>query len=287
MRVVGVHDAAHHQACQPVADHAPPQIVPRGYGGKGTRVVGETGGVVQPRGLDDLVQVAVHSVDAIVEPPRGTQLEGGIVARQRGQLAGVGCVIQREQDQGQPGVVSVLVQQGPQVVGKLGALRDVASHVRAKAPVNRLVVVTHRPHVYLHHQAVLDAHPGELHQHVRPEALRVVGRGLAPQCALKDRLHLRGWQLRRVGGLGVVVAGPGCQQPKVVTPLLQGLEVGWIGLDVGARDLAQQAHTLSPARRQQLDHVVGPEGRPDVAPPPRIADGPVIAQGIGRHVGGA
>ena len=112
---------------------------------EGARVVVEAGGVVQARRLDHLVEVAAHAVEAVVEPPGRAEPQRRVVAGQRGQLAGVGRLVQGEQDQRQPRVVAEGVEQRLQVARELGGSRDVGALVAAEALEQQPVVVADEP----------------------------------------------------------------------------------------------------------------------------------------------
>jgi hypothetical protein len=64
--------------------------VARRDGGEGPRIVVEAGEVVEPRGLQDSVEVATHPAHTVEEPRRAKQ-HGTVVASQQGQLAAVGA----------------------------------------------------------------------------------------------------------------------------------------------------------------------------------------------------
>ena len=114
-----------------------------------------------------------------MEPPGRPQLDGGVVPGQRGQLAGVGGLVQGEEDERQARVVAVLGEQGAQAAGELALDGDVRPLVRAEALENQRVVIAELAHVELHYQAVLDAHAGAFHDHVAGEAGSVLGGGRA------------------------------------------------------------------------------------------------------------
>src|SRR3982751_2743010 len=67
-------------AREPVADDAPPHVVAHGDRSKRARVVVEAGQVVDAGGLDHRFEVAFHAADAVVEPPRWSEVHSRIVA---------------------------------------------------------------------------------------------------------------------------------------------------------------------------------------------------------------
>src|ERR1700722_18005839 len=64
---------------------APRYVVPRRYRQEGARIVVESDRVVETGGLSDLAPQAPHAFGAVVKPPCRSELEGRIVAGERGQ----------------------------------------------------------------------------------------------------------------------------------------------------------------------------------------------------------
>src|SRR5213075_141430 len=70
-----------------------------GEGAERARVVGKAGGVVDPRGLRDALPEARHALDRVMKPPRRAEQHGGVVARERRELAAVGGLVEGEHDE--------------------------------------------------------------------------------------------------------------------------------------------------------------------------------------------
>ena len=86
------------QAGEERAVDPPRDVVPRGDRQEGAGVVVEADGVVEARGLGRLLAEAAHAFGAVVEPPGRAELAGRVVAGQRRQLARVGGLVEREED---------------------------------------------------------------------------------------------------------------------------------------------------------------------------------------------
>ena len=71
MGIVHIDNVPDDQASNPISGGPPPQVVPGGDGAEGARVVIETGGIVKPCCFHDLVEVARHAVQAVVENHQG------------------------------------------------------------------------------------------------------------------------------------------------------------------------------------------------------------------------
>ena len=121
------------------------------------------------------VEVAGHAIATVMEPPRRPDPQRRVVSGQRRELAGIRALIEGEDDQGQSRIVAEFFQERAQVPGELRRHRDVRAHVGSEPLEHRPVVVPGRADVELHDQAVVDAHPGELDEHVAGEPPRIVG----------------------------------------------------------------------------------------------------------------
>src|SRR5437867_3395845 len=82
------------------AVHAPSNVVPSGYRKKRAGVVVEADGVVEACRFGHLLPKALHARGAVIEPPWRSELQNRIVTGEGSQLAGVCCLVQREEDQG-------------------------------------------------------------------------------------------------------------------------------------------------------------------------------------------
>ena len=131
-RLVLVHDAADDETGEPVRARAAPDVVADRDRAEGARVVVETDRVVQPGRLDDLVEIASHAVEAVVEPPRRPEPDGRVVAGQWRELAGVGRLVEREQDQGETRIVPEPFQERPEIACELRRNRDIGTQVGPK-----------------------------------------------------------------------------------------------------------------------------------------------------------
>ena len=76
----------------------PRDVVPRRNRQESTGVVVEADGVVEAGRLGGHAAEALHAFRAVVEPPCRAELEAGVVAGQRGQLAGRGRTRLRKRD---------------------------------------------------------------------------------------------------------------------------------------------------------------------------------------------
>src|SRR5690606_5812734 len=74
------------------------EVMPCSYGQKCPSVVVEADGVVEPRRLGGHAAEAAHPFRTVMKPPGWPQAQARVVARQRGQFAGIGAFIQREEN---------------------------------------------------------------------------------------------------------------------------------------------------------------------------------------------
>ena len=189
-RLVLADEAGLDLSAEPAARAAPPQVVPRGKRGEGAGVVDEAREVVEPGRLGDPVEEPVDARRAVVEPPRAAERDRGIVACERRQLAAVRALVEREQNDGEAGVVAVRLEQRAQPPRPVGRNRDVRADVAPEPFGERAVVIAQAADMQLHHEPVVAAHPGELVEHVRLEAARVAVRDRARERRREQRGRL-------------------------------------------------------------------------------------------------
>jgi len=130
------------------------------------------------------------------------------VAGERGELARVSRLVEGEQDQGQARLVAEPVEQRLEAADVVGRDRDVGALVAAEPGEHGGVVVAQRPGMELHDQAVVEAHPRHLDQHLAAEPLSLRSRQPAGECPDEQRLTLAGRQVERCGR-GMAVIGRG------------------------------------------------------------------------------
>src|SRR5690606_7095141 len=153
-RRVRVDDAPHDLLGEPVAHRPPPHVVAGGDAREGPRVVDEAGEVVDARGLDDGVEVALEPEHRVEEPPRRAEAKGRVVAREQGELARVGGLVEGVRDQAEALLAAERVQQGVQAARPVDGDGDVGALVGPEALEDALVVVPEAAHVELHHAPV-------------------------------------------------------------------------------------------------------------------------------------
>jgi len=134
-----------------------------GDGAEGAGVVVEACGVVNTRRLHDLIEVTRHAVETVVEPPRRTKFERGIMTCQCGKFAGVGGFIEREKNQSEMWVISILVQQWKQVARVFSLDGNICAFVQAKFLEDDVVVIAERTRVQLHDETIINAHARHFH----------------------------------------------------------------------------------------------------------------------------
>src|ERR1700733_4179680 len=110
---------------------APRYVMPSWDRKEGTRVVVESCCVVKASSLGYVLAEAQHAFGAIEKPPRRSQNDRRIMARQWGQLAAIGRFIQREQDQPEVALIAVACQQWVQCVDVVRRCRNVPALVAA------------------------------------------------------------------------------------------------------------------------------------------------------------
>ena len=122
-----VNDVSRHEVGQEVGVDPAGQVVAGRNGAEGARLIVEAGRVVDARRLHRAAPVALHSLDAVVEPPGRAKLEAGAVPRQRRQLPRVGRLVERKEDERGVRAVAVGVEE---------RLRDRGQGVRGVGPEN-------------------------------------------------------------------------------------------------------------------------------------------------------
>ena len=80
------------------------------------------------------------------------------MAGEGGELAGVGALVEGEEDEGEAGVVAELVEERTEGVDEVSGLGNVGALVAAEAGVEGWVVVADGAGVELHGEAVVEAH---------------------------------------------------------------------------------------------------------------------------------
>src|SRR5262245_21303252 len=115
------------EASEKVRVDATREIVARGNRAERACVVVEARGVVDPGGLRDLLAVARHAIDRIVEPPRGAESHGWVVTREWRELPRVRRLVEREEQQREPRIVAVRLEQRTKVARVLGLDRNVSA----------------------------------------------------------------------------------------------------------------------------------------------------------------
>src|SRR5690349_6284552 len=86
-----------HQTGEERTVHPARYIVSRGNRQECTRVIVETDRVVKAGRLRGLFPAAHHSFGAVMEPPRGTELQHRVMSRQRREFTAVSRLVQRKQ----------------------------------------------------------------------------------------------------------------------------------------------------------------------------------------------
>ena len=173
--VAHVHHVTSDQSGEIVRVDPAGEVVTRGNGAECPCIIVEPRRVVNPCRLRRPLAVTLHPLDGVVEPPGRPQADGWIVPRERRQLAGIGGLVEGEEDEAEVKIVAVGVEQRPQVARVLGGDGDVAPLVLAEAVEDGAVVVAQRSRMDLHDHAILGRHARHLHQHVRLEAGLISG----------------------------------------------------------------------------------------------------------------
>ena len=121
----------------------------------------------------------------------------------------------------------------------------------------------------LQHQAVVEAHPRHLGQHLAAEGVGLLGRRLAGERPGEERRGLGARQVLGAGGGVAVVGAGGAVRLEEGPALAVRLEVAVPGRGVAAGDLAEARDVGGEARELGVDHRVGPVGGDDPAAPAR------------------
>src|SRR5256714_1348218 len=153
------------------------EIVSRRYRAERARIVGESGSIVDPGRLGGFAPEAHHAFDGVVEPPRRAEEDCRVVARDWSELAAIRGFVEREEYQPKSCVVSIRVQQLPQIARELRCDRNVAAAIRPVLLVIKLVVIAQGAGMKLHDESVLRRKRCHLHQHVRLEPRLIVSIG--------------------------------------------------------------------------------------------------------------
>src|SRR5258708_9532126 len=111
----------------------PRKVVARGNRKKCTGVVVESDRVVEAGRLGGLSPESQHRLGSVVEPPRRTQLEAGVMAGQRREVPGVGALVEREQNQQKIAARSEAIPQGLEPRSEVGLGGGMSALVSAEA----------------------------------------------------------------------------------------------------------------------------------------------------------
>ena len=279
-------DVPRDQVPEKIRVHAARQIVASRDGAEGPSVVVEARGLVDPRRLGGALAEPHHAEHGIVEPPRRSEPHRRIVARERGQLAAVRRLVQREQHERQSRVVAVRVEQRAQVARELRRDGDVSPTVGAELLGERPIVIPERPRVDLHHEPVFEGHLRHLHQEVRLEAPLVGATRLPLARLLKQHFGVVRGEPRRVRLEHGVIGGGGTQTLEERAAILEGANELGVVHERRAVLPAQCVELGRPAGGRNLEDGIGTEARDDLPSPPRIPDRAVPVERIARLVGG-
>ncbi len=260
-------------------------VVPRRDRHERTRVVVESDGVVEARRLGRLLAEPQHALRAVVEPPRRTQLQRRIVARQRRQFARVDGLVEREQDDRQRGLVAEAVEQRSQRAHVVGPGGDVRPLVAAEAAHHERIVIAQAARVNLHDEAVVDAHRGHLGQDLATERLGLGGGDGAGKRAIEETLALG---RRKIAGLGRGVAVVGrrrAHRPEVRAAVAVRGEVACPGRRVLAGDGAELRDVAGEALELGIRDRIRAVRGDDASLPAGLPDLPVMVERIERRFG--
>src|SRR3546814_6866889 len=90
-------------------------------------IVVEPDAVVEARGLGHCPAEQAHPFGAVVEPPGGAELQRGVMARERSELARIARLVQSEEDDRVARLLAVTPAQRTQGMEIVGAWRDVGA----------------------------------------------------------------------------------------------------------------------------------------------------------------
>ncbi len=167
------------EAGQEAGVDPPRHVVPGRNRQQGPGVVVESHQVGEPGGLHDLVVEPPHALWAVVEPPRGPEPQGRVVAGHGCQLTPIGRLVQGVDDDSQAGLVAEPVEQRLERGDEVGRLGHVCADVASEAGGEERVVIAPGTDVQLQDQPVVHAHGGHFGQHLGAEQLGVSGLSVA------------------------------------------------------------------------------------------------------------
>ena len=261
--------------------------MPGGKRSQGARVVDEAGEVVEPGRLGDPVEEPVDARRAVVKPPRAAERDGGIVTGERRQLTAVRALVEREQNDGEAGVVSVRLEQWAQPPRPVGRNRDVRADVAPEPLGKRAVVIAQAADMELHHEPVVAAHPCELVEHVRLEAARVAVGDRARERRREQRGRLMLGKTRRVGARCRVIGRGRAERLERSAPLGEHVDERRVVAHLAACGGLELGERSAPAGRIERDDRVGAKGRPDAKRRFESGECAVLlerrARGVGRR----
>ncbi len=185
------------------------------------------------------------------------------------------------------GPVAVLLEQRPQGFDVVSGGGDVVPGVRPEPPPRLGAVVADHAGMDGHHQSVVHAHAGHLHEHVAGEDVRLLRREIIPQSAVEQARRL---VARQVDGERLehpVVGGDGAVTDEVCAATGERVHVGAVIGDRGTRPVGEPLDVLLPRRRGRGDVGVRPERRDDATRErPVGGQGVVHGEVVERVVGG-
>ncbi len=109
---------------------------------------------------------------------------------QRRQFAAVDTLIQSKDDDRQPGLVAKAIQQRLEGADVLGRNGDITALIATIPFEQSQVVIAKGARMDLHHQPVVETHPGHLGEHLGPKQLRLLRRGLPGRHTREQALAL-------------------------------------------------------------------------------------------------
>ena len=113
---------------------------------------------LQDRMITRVSTEAPHTFGAVVEPPRRPEPQRGVDASQGCQFAGIGCLVQCEENHCQVPLQSDGIQQGLDRADIVGAGGDVEAHIAPVPLEHRRRVVARRSWMDLQNEPVIQAH---------------------------------------------------------------------------------------------------------------------------------
>ena len=274
VRLVLVEPVLGDELGQKPAVDAPRHVVPCGDREIGARVVVEADGVVEAGGLRRELAEAAHAAGAVEEPPGRPEPQARIVAGERRELAAVGALVEREQDQREVRLVAEAIEQRLQRAHIVGAGRNVGAHVAAEALEERRVVIAEGARMDLHDEPVVEAHPRHLGQHLAAKGLRFVGRKIAAQDVVEQRRRVVIREVRRARRRVPVIGGGRTEALEVVPALAVRFQIAAPGQRIALGDVAEPFDVVLKTVRIRIDDGIRPIGRNDAAVPARTPGSP-------------